>query len=94
MHSRILASRMRTNAALVGTPMRFFRKTMNADFYNQRFTPSQGKDNQYVHSAQHVHGANGAPSVSTPSPAMSTLLTCLILLIAQNGERPHEVRVL
>lgn len=54
----------RSTAALVGCPQRFFRKSYNATYYNQRFTPSQGKDNQYFYTAQHVHGANGAPAVS------------------------------
>jgi len=39
--------------------MRFYRKTANPEFYNLRFRPSQGNDNQYVHYSANFKGAEG-----------------------------------
>lgn len=79
MHSRIV-SRSTNNLALMGVPCRSFRKSYNASYYNQRFQPSQGKDNMYFYTAQHVHGANGAPGVSI----------CSMLIVKRIRPKPRE----
>ena len=62
MQSRVATRR--TNTMMLFGPTRAFRKSHNADFYNRRFTPSQGNDNNYVYTAQTVWGPNGGAPVS------------------------------
>lgn len=80
MQSRFVSRRTNT-LMLMGAPVRHFRKTANTDYYNKRFTTSQGKDNNYFYTAQHIHGANGAPSVSILS---YLLISCLFAILDQD----------
>ena len=50
-------------------PMRGYRKTLNPTHYNQRFTTSQGLDNNYVQYVATIHGADGyAPKQTNRDP--------------------------
>jgi hypothetical protein len=53
------------NPVLYTMHVRNFRRNAYPGFYNQRFKPSQGIDNVYVHNAANIHGANGAESHKT-----------------------------
>ena len=64
MHSKFV-SRASNNMALMGAPQRSFRKSYNTSYYNQRFQPSQGKDNMYWYSATHIQRQSNASDVST-----------------------------
>ena len=51
--------------SLLGTTAQFgFRKNYQAGFYNMRFKPSQGLDNNYIYTAAPFHGPDGSESVS------------------------------
>lgn len=62
MQGRIVSRQ--SNAMMLFGPTRGFRKSYNADYYNRRFTQSQGKDGDHMYTASHHLGPNGAPAVS------------------------------
>lgn len=47
------------------TPVRNYRKNANPNFYNLRFSPSQGIDNMYMQYNGHVQTPNGSDATKT-----------------------------
>ena len=59
--------------SLLSTAQFGFRKNYQPGYYNMRFKPSQGKDDNYIYTAAPYHGPNGAEPVSFcfPFPSLA-----------------------
>ena len=56
---------LQQKSSLFYMPCRQFRRNANPSFYNQRFTSSNGLDNNYVHYVAPIHAAEGTAPAQT-----------------------------